>query len=54
LFATSAAAFLKCGLAINVIWVISEDKTCTLENETVLLHQQDNIQLTNNSAAKVI
>jgi len=34
LFATSVPAFLSCDLVINVIWVMSEDKTSTLENET--------------------
>jgi hypothetical protein len=34
LFAMSVPAFLSCDLVINVIWVMSEDKTSVLENET--------------------
>jgi hypothetical protein len=34
LFATSVPAFLSCDLVINFIWVMSEDETSTLENET--------------------
>lgn len=34
LFAMSVPAFLSCDLVINVVLVMSEDKTSTLENET--------------------
>jgi hypothetical protein len=34
LFAMSVPAFLSCDLVINVTWVMSDDKTSTLENET--------------------
>jgi hypothetical protein len=34
LFAMTVPAFLSCDLVINVILVMSEDKTSTIENET--------------------